>query len=87
MHKIMNCMQRLGLQVIDHRSWHPRGINTTLVNEIYCKGNIDPTVLMDSDEMGVMEAKIEEVKNKLMEAIAQPVCILLCVEIVECSRR
>jgi len=73
MHKIMNAMQSLGLDVIDHRSWHPRGINTTLVNEIYCKGNIDPQVLMGEDSEGVMETKIEDVKTTLLEAIDQPV--------------
>lgn len=78
MHKIMNAMQKLGLDIIDHRSWHPRGINTTLVNEIYCKGNIDPDVLMNGDESDVMETKIAEVKTKLLEAIDQPVRLSLC---------
>lgn len=72
-HKIMNCMKELGLDIIDHRSWHPRGINTTLVNEIYCKGSIDPVLLINSDEAGVMESKIEEVRARLMEVIDEPV--------------
>lgn len=85
MHKIMNCMKGLGLEVIDHRSWHPRGINTTLVNEIYCEGSIDPEVLMNGES--VMETKIEEVKTKLLEAIDQPVSYSLCVNVIECTRQ
>jgi hypothetical protein len=72
-HKIMNGINKLGLEIIDHRSWHPGGINTTLVNEIYCKGSIDPEVLMNSDETGVMQAKIDEVRTSLMAVIDQPV--------------
>lgn len=35
--KIMNVVGSVGLDVIDHRAWSPRGINTTLVNEVYAK--------------------------------------------------
>jgi hypothetical protein len=72
----MNAMQKLGLEIIDHRSWHPRGINTTLVNEIYCKGNIDPDEVMNDAD--VMDTKIAEVKTMLLEAIDQPVRLSLC---------
>lgn len=78
MHKILSRMQDLGLEIIDHRSWHPRGINTTLVNEIYCKGNIDPESLANGDETSVMEEKMEKVKAGLLEAIKQPVRIRCC---------
>ena len=37
MNDLMKTMALAGLDVIDHRAWHPRGINTTLVNEIYAK--------------------------------------------------
>jgi hypothetical protein len=72
MHKILSRMQDLGLEIIDHRSWHPRGINTTVVNEIYCKGNIDPDSLANDDETDILKAKMEEVKAGLLEAINQP---------------
>uniref|UniRef100_A0A7S1Z7Y7 Cation/H+ exchanger transmembrane domain-containing protein n=1 Tax=Ditylum brightwellii TaxID=49249 RepID=A0A7S1Z7Y7_9STRA len=32
---ILTACQKLGLEIIDNRSWHPRGIDTTMVNEIY----------------------------------------------------
>jgi hypothetical protein len=78
MHKILSRMQDLGLEIIDHRSWHPRGINTTVVNEIYCKGNIDPDSLANDDETDILKAKMEEVKAGLLEAINQPVGIYCC---------
>ena len=75
MHKIMNCMKEFGLEVIDHRSWHPRGINTTLVNEIYCKGTIDPEMSGSSNELSstIMQTKMDEVRTALTEVINQPV--------------
>lgn len=33
----MNVMFDLKLQVLDHRSWSPRGLNTTLVNEVFAQ--------------------------------------------------
>lgn len=72
-HKMMNGIQHLGLEVINHHLWHPRGINKLLVNKIYCT---DSYVLMNSNKMGVMETKMEEIKTKLMEAINQPVQLL-----------
>jgi len=32
---ILTACQRLGLEIIDNRSCHPRGIDTTMVNKIY----------------------------------------------------
>mmetsp|Transcript_9957 Transcript_9957/g.14561 ORF Transcript_9957/g.14561 Transcript_9957/m.14561 type:complete len:85 (-) Transcript_9957:758-1012(-) len=32
---ILTACQRLGLETIDNRSCHPRGIDTTMVNKIY----------------------------------------------------
>mmetsp|Transcript_27971 Transcript_27971/g.42849 ORF Transcript_27971/g.42849 Transcript_27971/m.42849 type:complete len:809 (+) Transcript_27971:202-2628(+) len=41
LHELMNTMNKNGLDIIDHRSWHPRGVNTTLVNEVYAKGELE----------------------------------------------
>ena len=41
MHRLMGTLAKLGLEVIDHRAWSPRGVNTTLVNEIYAKDTLD----------------------------------------------
>lgn len=35
--RIMDVIGAANLDVIDHRAWSPRGINTTLVNEVYAK--------------------------------------------------
>jgi hypothetical protein len=35
--KMMDIIAKKRLDVIDHRAWSPRGINTTLVNEVYAR--------------------------------------------------
>lgn len=76
MYDIMNAMYKLGLEVIDHRSWHPRGVNTTLVNEIYCKGSIDPALLTPENADIVVAEHIMKFRRELLEAINQPVSCL-----------
>jgi hypothetical protein len=67
--KIMSSMGQLKLEIIDHRSWNPRGVNTTLVNEIYCKD----TLKAESGEAdNALEARLSEVQAKLLKAINQP---------------
>mmetsp|Transcript_900 Transcript_900/g.1893 ORF Transcript_900/g.1893 Transcript_900/m.1893 type:complete len:799 (+) Transcript_900:145-2541(+) len=39
--KLMSILGNKGLDVIDHRAWSPRGINTTLVNEVYARSPIE----------------------------------------------
>jgi hypothetical protein len=84
MYEIMNAMYKLGLEVIDHRSWHPRGVHTTLVNEIYCKGGIDPAQLTPVNADIMVTDHIMNVRNKLLEAINQPVSSFAVSEIVCC---
>jgi hypothetical protein len=76
MYDIMNAMYKLGLEVIDHRSWHPRGVNTTLVNEIYCKGSIDPALLTPENADIVVAEHLMKCRRELLEAINQPVSCL-----------
>jgi len=70
MHDLMRVMADLGLDVIDHRAWHPRGIDTTLVNEVYLKDNI----AMDggSTMQSILDKRIEEVTAALEMCINQP---------------
>lgn len=70
MHSIMNALQKLGLEVIDHRSWHPRGVNTTLVNEIYVRDNLILTEGKSTQQ--ALDDRIETVKGNLMEVMNQP---------------
>lgn len=69
LHQMMASIGKLGLDIIDHRSWHPRGITTTLVNEIYCKDNIG---IEKGKSQEVLEARINEIQEKLAETINQP---------------
>lgn len=68
LHSLMNCMNRLGLSVIDHRSWHPRGVNTTLVNEVYVKDE-NPR---KTGGMLDMDKRIEEIQEAIENVINQP---------------
>eukprot|EP00522_Entomoneis_paludosa_P012811 CAMPEP_0172442126 /NCGR_PEP_ID=MMETSP1065-20121228/2596_1 /TAXON_ID=265537 /ORGANISM="Amphiprora paludosa, Strain CCMP125" /LENGTH=819 /DNA_ID=CAMNT_0013191851 /DNA_START=224 /DNA_END=2683 /DNA_ORIENTATION=+ len=70
MHNLMSQLAKLGLEVIDHRAWHPRGIETTLVNEIYAKDQIERDEKRSSQE--VLEARMEEVRGVLEKTINQP---------------
>ena len=36
---IGSVVQRLELSVVDHRSWHPRGANSTVITELYVEDN------------------------------------------------
>mmetsp|Transcript_10833 Transcript_10833/g.14344 ORF Transcript_10833/g.14344 Transcript_10833/m.14344 type:complete len:780 (+) Transcript_10833:171-2510(+) len=63
---LMNQMNLLGLDVIDHRSWHPRGVNTTLVNEVYAK------CIFKEDAKDAVDEKFQEIKDSLVETMDQP---------------
>lgn len=66
---MMKTMARLGLDVIDHRAWHPRGINTTLVNEVYAKDVLNITEKGTSQQL--LETRLKEIENALEECISQ----------------
>jgi hypothetical protein len=70
LHLMMATVAKLGLDIIDHRSWHPRGINTTLVNEIYCKDKI--SVKGRGQAQAVLEERMLEIKEALEKTIKQP---------------
>jgi len=68
LHNLMNCMSQLGLSIIDHRSWHPRGVDTTLVNEVYVKDE-NPHQTNGSLDM---DKRIEEIQQAIEKVINQP---------------
>jgi hypothetical protein len=68
--KIMSVMGTHGLDVIDHRAWSPRGINTTLVNEVYARCPVNVSAYDTPEE--ALDALIEEITNSIKEQIDQP---------------
>jgi len=67
---IMHVMGNYNLDVIDHRSWSPRGINTTLVNEVYAKCPIDISSYETPEE--ALDVLIGKITNSLKTKIDQP---------------
>jgi len=68
--RIMNIMGKKGLEVIDHRAWSPRGIHTTLINEVYARTKL--AVASDQTSQQALEALIENIKEALEKEINQP---------------
>lgn len=68
--KMMATLGKLGLDVIDHRSWHPRGVSSTLVNEIYCRDKIQIPRKGTSQE--ILEKRMDEIKVALEQTVNQP---------------
>lgn len=67
---LLCCPIQLGLEIIDHRAWSPRGVHTTLVNEVYARANLHLEAGQDPKE--ALNAMIEEVRSGLEETINQP---------------
>lgn len=71
LYRIMNTMGKLKLEIIDHRTWNPRGINTTVVNEIYAKDSIRTSETEEESELSLQD-RLLEVQKILLETINQP---------------
>ena len=69
--KLMSTMQRLGVEVIDHRSWHPRGIDTTLVNEVFVKDNLRGAKVREDGQIRTLDDRVEEIQQALQKTINQ----------------
>jgi len=70
--KIISSLASLKLEVIDNRSWHPRGVDSTLMTEIFVED--DFFLCEDELEKGrFVEDRIAEVNDKMVNAIRQPV--------------
>lgn len=67
--KIMGVMGSKGLDVIDHRAWSPRGINTTLVNEIYARSPIH--VSASATLQDALDSLVEDITKTIQDAIGQ----------------
>jgi len=74
LHAIMNCVFQLELEVIDHRSWHPRGVHTTLVNEMYVRDKQHSEFNEEEkrDEVEEQKMRIKSICNTLLDCIGQP---------------
>lgn len=70
MPRIMAKLSELKLDIIDHRSWHPRGIDSTLVNEIYVKDVL--TLEKRGEAQELLKKRIDEVREALKDTINQP---------------
>mmetsp|Transcript_9262 Transcript_9262/g.20862 ORF Transcript_9262/g.20862 Transcript_9262/m.20862 type:complete len:818 (-) Transcript_9262:112-2565(-) len=69
MHNLMAQLAKSGLEVIDHRAWHPRGIDSTLVNEIYAKDILKRTEDKATNEL--LDVRMEEIRVALEGVINQ----------------
>lgn len=69
MHNMMKAIAKLGLDIIDHRSWHPRGIHSTLVNEVYVKDQFEKTAKGQAQQ--ALDTRIQEIHDALEDTIDQ----------------
>jgi len=67
--KIMGVLGSKGLDVIDHRAWSPRGINTTLVNEVYARSPI--CISEDQTLQEALDVLVEDITKTIKETIGQ----------------
>lgn len=70
--KIISTLTSLDLEVIDNRSWHPRGVDATLMTEIFLQ---DDWFLQSKDEEAqskTIDERIAEVNETMTKAIRQP---------------
>ena len=58
------------MEIIDHRAWAPRGINTTLVNEVYAKSSFQIKGKGQSQE--ALDDHIKDIEDSLKALINQP---------------
>ncbi len=69
---MISTLNSLDLEVIDNRSWHPRGVDSTLMTEIFVEDNwfLDNE---DSETTKTVEERIAEVAAAMDAAVRQPV--------------
>lgn len=68
--KMMDVMAKKHLDVIDHRAWSPRGINTTLVSEVYARSKL--AVKVGETSQGALDGLIDDITKTLEDFIQQP---------------
>jgi Kef-type K+ transport system membrane component KefB len=68
--KIISTLSKLNVEVIDNRSWHPRGVDTTLMTEIFVQD--DYFLTANEEEIKSIDERIAEVSEVMTTAIRQP---------------
>ena len=68
--RIMSVMGKKGLEIIDHRAWSPRGVHTTLVNEVYARTKLNVPSGQTSQQ--ALDALIEDIHDAIFKEINQP---------------
>ena len=68
--KLITTMQGIGIEVIDHRSWHPRGIDSTLVNEVFVRYDIKAP--LEGKAIQTLNDKTNDIRIALEKTINQP---------------
>mmetsp|Transcript_29294 Transcript_29294/g.49924 ORF Transcript_29294/g.49924 Transcript_29294/m.49924 type:complete len:806 (+) Transcript_29294:129-2546(+) len=68
--KIISTLSKLKVEVIDNRSWHPRGVDTTLMTEIFVED--DYFLSASEEETLTIEERIAQVSEAMTKAIRQP---------------
>lgn len=71
--KIISTLSKLKVEVIDNRSWHPRGVDTTLMTEIFVED--DYFLSASEEETLTIEERIAQVSEAMTKAIRQPVSL------------
>lgn len=74
--KIISTLSKLGLEVIDNRSWHPRGVDSTLMTEIFVEDDMflhqgEPGE-GDEEHVLTVDERIEAVNEAMTTSIRQP---------------
>jgi len=64
---LMQCLQELNLDIVDHRSWHARQSAATLLNEIFVKSN---TTLNADEPVFALQKAVEAEASKIASALA-----------------
>lgn len=72
LYAIINALSELKLDIIDHRTWSPRGANTTLMNEVYVEDSLTIEMAHNINVDQVLEDRLREIRDKLIKAIKQP---------------
>jgi len=71
--KIISTLTSLKLEVIDNRSWHPRGVDSTLMTEIFVQDDCFLKCLDEEAANKTIDERIAEVSDTMTTAIRQPV--------------
>jgi hypothetical protein len=69
-YRLNNLVKQKKLDIIDHRAWSPRGVNTTLVNEVYTRAKLQVDQSETSEQ--ALHNLLEDIHQALEKVINQP---------------